>query len=99
MKQINLRVEGEIKSAFLRFCERQGIGPNEALTAIVRAWAGAELLRERIEAKTLDQTTALIEMGRLVQELQKIVRLNGEFRQAVACAAAPYNIDIGALGL
>ena len=99
MKQINLRVEDEIKSAFFRFCERQGIGPNEALTAIVRAWAQAELLRERIEAGAVDQASALIEMGRLEQDLQKIMRLNGEFRKAVAYAAAPYNINIGQLGL
>jgi len=99
MKQINLRVEDEIKEAFLRFCRRQGIGPNEALTTIVRAWAQAELLRERIEAETLDRASALMEMGRLVQDLQKIVRLNGEFRQAVACAATPYKIDISELGL
>jgi len=99
MKQINLRVEDEIKSAFFRFCERQGIGPNEALTAIVRAWAQAELLRERIKAGAVDQASALIEMGRLVQDLQKIMRLNGEFRKAVAYAAAPYNINIGQLGL
>ena len=99
MKQINLRVEDEIKSAFFRFCERQGIGPNEALTTIVRAWAQAELLREKVEAKTLDRASALMEMGRLVQDLQKFNRLDGEFRQAVACAAAPYNIDIGELGL
>ena len=99
MKQINLRVEDNIKSAFLRFCERQGIGPNEALTTIVRAWAQAELLREKVEAKTLDRSSALIEMGHLVQDLQKITRLNGEFRQAVAFAAAPYQISISELGL
>ncbi len=99
MKQINLRVEDEIKSAFFRFCERQDIGPYEALTAVVRAWAQAELLREKIEAKTLDRASALMEMGRLVQDLQKVIRLNGEFRQAVACAAAPYQISISDLGL
>jgi len=99
MKQINLRVEDEIKSAFLRFCERQGIGPNEALTAIVRAWAQAELLREKFEAKTLDRAGALMEMGRLVHDLQKVNRLNGEFRQAVAYAAAPYKIGVSELGL
>ena len=99
MKQINLRVEDEIKSAFLRFCKRQGIGPNEALTTIVRAWAQAELLRERVEAKNLDRAIALIELGRLVQDLQKIIRLNGEFRQAVALATALYQVDIKELGL
>jgi len=99
MKQINLRVEDEIKSAFIRFCERQGIGPNEALTTIVRAWAQAELLREKVEATTLDRASALMEMGRLVQDLQKVTRLSGEFRQAVACAAGLYQIDISELGL
>ena len=99
MKQINLKVEDEIKSAFFRFCERQGIGPNEALTTLVRAWAQAELLREKVEAKTLDRASALVEMGRLVQDLQKVTRLNGEFREAVACAADLYQISISELGL
>ena len=99
MKQINLRVEDEIKSAFFRFCERQGIGPYEALTTMIRAWAQAELLREQVEARKLDRASALVELGRLIQDLQKVTRLNGEFRQAVACAAAPYQIDISELGL
>ena len=99
MKQINLRVEDEFKSAFFRFCERQSIGPYEALTTIIRAWAQAELLREQIEAKKLDRASALIEVGRLLQDLKKVTRLNGEFRQAVACAAAPYQVDISELGL
>ena len=99
MKQINLRVEDEIKSAFLRFCERQDIGPNEALTTLVRAWAQAELLREKVEANTLDRASALMEMGRLVQDLQKVTRLNGEFREAVACAAELYQVSISELGL
>jgi hypothetical protein len=99
MKQINLRVEDEIKSAFFRFCERQGIGPYEALVAMIRAWARAELLREKFEAKELDRAGALIELGRLVEDLQKVIRLNGEFRQAVAYAATPYQIGISELGL
>ena len=99
MKQINLRVEDDIKSAFFRFCERQGMGPNEALTTVIRAWARAELLREKVEAKTLDRASALMEMGHLVQDLQRFNRLDGDFRQAVACAAAPYQIGISELGL
>jgi hypothetical protein len=38
-------------------------------------------------------------MGRLVQDLQKVTRLNGEFREAVSCAAALYQISISDLGL
>jgi len=99
MKQINLRVEDDIKEAYLRFCKRQGIGPNEALSAIVRAWAQAEILKEQFEAQKLDRTSALVELGRLVQELQKVIKLNGEFRQAVAVAASEFGLNVKELGL
>ncbi len=99
MKQINLRVEDGIKDAYLRFCKRQGIGPNEALSAIVRAWAQAEILKEQVEENKLDRATALIEMGHLVEDLQKIIKLNGEFRKGLAAAAAEFKVNIKDLGL
>ncbi len=99
MKQINLRVEDGIKDAYLRFCKRQGIGPNEALAAIVRAWAQAEILKEQVEENKLDRATALIEMGHLVEDLQKIIKLNGEFRKGLAAAAAEFKVNIKDLGL
>jgi hypothetical protein len=99
MKQINLRVEDDIKAAYLRFCNRQGIGPNEALSAIVRAWAQAEILREQVAENKLDRAIAVVQLGRLVKDLQKVVKLNGEFRQAVAAAASEYKLDIKELGL
>jgi hypothetical protein len=99
MKQINIRVEDEIKSAFLRFCKGQDIGPNEALATIVKTWARAQLLKEKFEAKAIDRTGALMEAGRLIQDLQKFARLDGQFRQAVASAADQYQIKISELGL
>lgn len=99
MKQINLRLEDELKDAFLRFCRRQGLGPNEALLVIVRAWARAELIMEQLEAKKLDRAGALIELGHLLRDLQKISNLNGQFRKAVEAAGSHYGIRSEDLGL
>ena len=99
MKQINILVDDDIKAAYLRFCKRQGMGPNEALVAIVRAWAQAEMLQEAVVKKKLDRTSALITLGKLLEDLQRVVKLNGQFREAVTVAAAQYQVDVKDLGI
>ena len=99
MKQINLRVEDDIKAAYFRFCKRQRIGTTEALVAIVRAWGQAEMLREAVKKNKLDRGSSLVALGRLVEDTQKVTRLNKQFSETVAVVTAPYNVDIKDLGL
>ena len=99
MKQLNVRVDDDIKDAYFRFCKRQRIGPTEALVAIVRAWGQAELLREAIKKNKLQRGSSLVALGHLVEDTHKVTRLHKQFSETVAVVTAPYNVDIKDLGL
>jgi len=93
MKQINVRVPDKVGQAFYKFCERQEITPYELLSAIVGFYGRAELIAE----KTISKEEALVELGKVISDIQKFARANGEFLRGVAAVLEPYGVRLSDL--
>ncbi|NVM21756.1 MAG: hypothetical protein HWN68_08250 [Desulfobacterales bacterium] len=97
MQQFNIRVEEKIGQSFREFCKGQEITPYELLNAIVGFYGRGELVTEGLKKKTLSQEESLIELGRIVKDMQKFAQANGEFLKAVAALLEPYGIKLSNL--
>lgn len=97
MKQFNVRVEDRIGQAFYEFCKGQGTTPYELLSAIVGFYGRSEIVTEGRTKKTLTDEEALIEIGRVVADMQTFARANGEFLKAVAALLEPHGIKLSNL--
>jgi hypothetical protein len=97
MKQINVRVEDKVGQAFYQFCERQRITPYELLSSIVGFYGRAEIITQGRDKKTLTDEEALIEVGRVVADMQKFAQANGEFLEGVAALLKPYGVELANL--
>lgn len=97
MRQLTMRVEDEVADAFYQFCERQHITPYELLGSIVGFYGRGEMLARKANQKAITQEEALIELGRIVADMQKLAKANGEFRKAVADLLEPHGIKLSNL--
>lgn len=97
MKQLTMRVEDEVADAFYQFCERQRITPYELLGSIVGFYGRGEMLTRKAEQKEVTREEALIELGRIVADMQRLARANGEFREAIAELLEPYGVTLSNL--
>ena len=97
MKQLTMRVEDGVADAFYQFCERQRTTPYELLGSIVSFYGRGEMLTRKTEQKAITQEEALIELGRIVADMQRFARANGEFRNAIANLLKPHGISLSNL--
>lgn len=97
MGQLNLRLDDRVQKAFYQFCRRQQLSPYELLTAIVSFYGRAELITRGKDEEKLTNEEALVEMGRVVIDMQKFARANGEFLKAVAALLEPHGIKVSNL--
>jgi len=99
MRQLTTRVEDHIADAFYQFCKRQEIKPYDLLGSIIDFYGRAEILTRRHEKRELTQDQALVELGRLVSDMKKLAKANGEFKKAIGDMLEPYGVKIEQLGL
>ena len=98
MMQINLRLEDDIVKNFHKFCGNFGIKGYTLLSMIVRAYAGAQELKEGFESGKLSKEDALLKAGALMRELREVARLNGEFTSTMDGLAKQFGITLADLG-
>lgn len=97
MRQLNLRVEDEVDEAFRRFCERQHTSPSELLGSVIGFYGRGEMLTQEAEHKVRTQEEVLVELGRIISDMQRFAQANGEFAKAVADLLKPYGVELGNL--
>lgn len=97
MKQINVRMNDTLGEAFYRFCDGQGTTPYELLNAVVGFYSRGQILTEKAKKKTLTQDEALVELGRIVADMKKFAKANGEFTKAVGGLLKPHGVTLDKL--
>jgi hypothetical protein len=97
MRQINVRVEEEIGQAFYEFCANQGITPYKLLGSIVGFYGRGEMLTRKQKEKAISEEEALIELGRIVDDMQRFAKANGEFLEAIAVLLKPHGVKLSSL--
>ena len=99
MKQLNMRLDDQIAEAFYRFCERLGMKPTTLLGSIVDFYGRSEILAQKAESGQIDRQGMLVELGKIVADMQKLSRANGEVKTAIGDLLQPYGIRIDELRL
>jgi hypothetical protein len=99
MKQLTMRVDGEIAEAFYKFCDRLRIKPYDLLSSIVDFYGRAEILTRKVERRELTRAEVLIELGRIVADMKKFANANGEFKKAIGDMLEPHGIKFDELGV
>ena len=97
MRQLNLRVEDEVDEAFRRFCQRQHTTPSELLSSIIGFYGRGEILAQKADQEGFTQEKVLVELGRVVADMQRFAQANGEFAKAVAELLKPYGVTLSNL--
>ena len=98
MAQINLRLDDNIVRNFHKFCDRCDIKGYTLLGMIVKAYAGAEELRDKFDNEVMNKEDALLKLGGLVKELQQVSRVNHEFTGMMADLTKEFGISLADLG-
>ena len=98
MAQINLRLDDNVVRNFHKFCESSHIKGYALLGSIVKAYAGAEELRERFDTGVISKEDALLKLGGLMRELQQVSRVNHKFTGSMADLAKKFGISLADLG-
>jgi len=98
MAQINLRLDDNVVKNFHKCCDRYGIKGYTLLGMIVKAYAGAEELREKFNNSVMSKEDALLKLGGLMRELQQVSRVNHEFTDTMADLTKKFGIRLTDLG-
>ena len=98
MAQINLRLDDNVVKNFHKFCDRYDIKGYTLLGMIVKAYAGAEELREKFDNRAMSKEDALLKLGGLMRELQQVSRVNHEFTDKMAALTKKFGIRLTDLG-
>ena len=98
MAQINLRLDDNVVKNFHKFCDRYDIKGYTLLGMIVKAYAGAEELREKFDNRVMSKEDALLKLGGLMRELQQVSRVNHEFTDTMADLTKKFGISLADLG-
>jgi len=98
MAQINLRLDDDIVKNFHKFCDRYDIKGYTLLGMMVKAYAGAEELKEKFDSGVISKEDALLRLGGLMKELQQVSRLNHEFADTMADLTKKFGISLTDLG-
>ena len=99
MAQINLRLDDNVIKNFHKFCDNSGIKGYTLLGMIVRAYAGAQELREKFDSGEIGKEDALLKLGGLMRELQEVARVNHKFTSTMADLTKKFGITLADLGL
>jgi len=98
MAQINLRLDDNVVKNFHKCCDRYDIKGYTLLGMIVKAYAGAEELREKFDNRVMSKEDALLKLGGLMRELQQVSRVNHEFTGMMAELTKKFGIRLTDLG-
>ena len=98
MAQINLRLDDNVVKNFHKFCDKYDIKGYTLLGMIVKAYAGAEEIREQFDTGVITKEDALLKLGGLMRELQQVSRVNHEFAGSMADLAKKFGISLTNLG-
>ena len=98
MAQINLRLDDNVVKNFHKFCDRYDIKGYTLLGMIVKAYAGAEELREKFDNRVMSKEDALLKLGGLMRELQQVSRVNHGFTDTMVDLTKDFGISLTALG-
>ena len=91
-KQVTFKVTPRVYELFTAFTRRLELQPYTMLRDLVESWATAEDLLERVEAGATKQPEAFTELGRLIERMKTVMRLNGVFQEAVEHIYAHYGV-------
>lgn len=91
-RQVTFKVTPRLYELFTAFTRRLELQPYTMLRDLVESWAAAEDLMQRVEQGTTQQPEAFAELGRLVERIKTVMRLNGVFEEAVERIYAHYGV-------
>lgn len=97
LSQFNIKVQPELDRGFRVFCERAGVRPYRFLVDLVSAYGRCGLLLERMDSNEMTRSEVLSELGDLTRDMQKMARVNGEFRSAVIKGGGELGIDLSGI--
>jgi len=78
-KQVAFKVEPKQYENFEAFAKRLGLPPYTMMKLLIESWASAEELMQRLEQGTTSEPEAFAELGRLIERIKTIAKLNGVF--------------------
>ncbi|MBI4282479.1 MAG: hypothetical protein HY672_03205 [Chloroflexi bacterium] len=93
-KQVAFKVDARDYELFEGIARRLGMSPYAFMKTLIETWASAEDLVNRLESGATQQPEAFAELGRLVQRLQVVLKLNGAFQEAVERIYAHYGVSL-----
>lgn len=93
-RQVAFKVELNQYEAFEAFARRLGLAPYTMLKLLVESWAGAEQLMRRLEQGTASEPEGYTELGRLLERIKTVARLNGLFTEMMQRVADHYGLKI-----
>lgn len=93
-KQVAFKVEPKEYENFEAFAKRLGLAPYTMMKLLVESWAGAEELMRRLEQGTSGEPEAFAELGRLVERIKTVARLNGVFSEIMTRVCDHYGLKL-----
>jgi len=95
-KQVAFRVDPKEYQYFEAFAKRLELSPYAMMKLLVESWAGAELLMRRLEQGTASEPEAFAELGRLIERIKTVTKLNGIFSEIMQRVCNHYGVKLPA---
>lgn len=97
-KQVAFKVEPKEYENFEAFARRLGLPPYTMMRLLVESWASAEELMRRLEEGTTSEPEAFAELGKLIERIKTIAKLNGVFGDIMKRVYDHYGVKLPVAG-